>query len=257
MKLVKLTLLAATAAIAAMAFIGASSASATPPWIAICGKLQLLNCENQWLVKHPLLGRLIALAKPGKFNAGFVTVECASGEGNSTQEKEKAESGIESEQNKGEKGGEFEGTLEKLTFAGCKGCTGVAVKTPQLVKLNMETETGGWRLKANGAKVKFTGCPLSQSCTYEGNLNLPIEDHISKEPPEDAVANPNGAEFKKVAAESTSLCAEAGKWETGLTLFDWELDDKAFPNGTRHVGVSPSLIGKALIKKLNELGVVG
>jgi hypothetical protein len=258
MKLVKLTMLAATAAIAGMAFIGASSASATPTWIAICGKLQLLNCENKWLVKHPLLGRLIALAGPGAFNAGFVTIECASGEGNSTQEKEKAESGIESQQNK-----EFKGTLEKLTFAGCKGCTGVAVKTPQAVTLSMMTETGEWLLEANGAKVKFTGCPLSQSCTYEGNLKLVLEHHIVKEPKleEDAVANPaanpKGAEFTKVALESTSLCAEVGKWEKGLTLFDWELDDKVFPNGTKHEGVTPSLIGANLIKKLNELGIVG
>jgi hypothetical protein len=251
MKLVKLTLLAAIASIAAMAFIGASSASATPTWIAICGKMQLLNCENQWLVKHPLPGRLIALVGPGKFNAGFVTVECASGEGWSTE--------MESQQNKGEKGGEFLGTLEKLTFgteaSKCKGCTGVEVKTPQNVVLNMETETGGWRLKTETTpgKVKFTGCPLSQFCTYEGTLNLEVQMNET----DGAFVEPKGTEFSKVAAESTSLCAEKGKWESGKTTFHWELNDKAFPNGTRHKNIFPSLIGKELIKKLNELGVVG
>jgi hypothetical protein len=237
MKLVKLTLLAATAAIAAMAFIGASSASATPPWIAVCGKAQLLNCENQWLVKHPLLGRLIALVGPGKFNAGFVTVECESGEGHSNE--------IESQQS-----GEVKGKLEALTFAGCKGCTGVKVE-PVAVALNMETETGGWRVKANGGKVQFTGCPLSQTCTYEGNLNLEVQMNETE-----AFVEPKGTEFKKVEP-STSLCAATGKWETGKTLFDWELNDKAFPNGTRHKDVFPSLIGKELIKKVNELGIVG
>jgi hypothetical protein len=245
MKIVKLTLLAAIAAVAAMAFIGASSASATPPWIAVCGKLQLLNCENQWLVKHPLLGRKIDLVGPTKINLGFVTLECASGEGHSNE--------IESQQKS-----EFKGTLEALTFAGCKGCTGVAVKTPVALVVSMETETGGWRLKLSGFKFKLTGCPLSQSCTYEGELNLEVEDHISKEPPEeDVVVNPKGAQFKKVAAESTALCAETSKWETGTTLFDWELNDKPFPNGTRHKGITFSLIGANLIKKLNELGVVG
>jgi hypothetical protein len=227
MKIVMLTLLAATAAVAATAFIGASSASATPPWLGWCIVPQLLNCTKENLVKHPLLGRVLTEAGPGKFNAGFVTVECESGMGTSNE--------IEAEQEK-----EFKGTLESLTFSGCKGCTGVAVKTPQAVVLNMETETGGWRLKANGSKVKFTGCPLSQSCTYEGNLNLEGQmDETSM------FVEPKGAEFKKVSAESTSLCAETGKWETGKTRTKWILDNP--PTDTTH-NVWMSLIGANLIK---------
>jgi hypothetical protein len=238
MKIVKLTLLTATAAVAAMAFIGASSASATPPWITLCGKAQLLNCENQWLVKHPLLGRKINLVGPSKFNVGFVTFECESGEGHSNE--------IESQQS-----GEFKATLEALTFAGCKGCTGFAVTTPEALVINMETETGGWRWKLNGFKFKLTGCPLSQSCTYEGNLNLEVQMNGTE-----AFTEPKGTAFQKVEP-STGLCAATGKWETGKTTLDWELDDKPFPNGTRHKNVFPSLIGKELIKKVNELGVVG
>jgi hypothetical protein len=228
MKIVKLVMLVAIAAIAAMAFIGASSASATPPWIAVCLKAELLNCKN--LAKHPLPGRLIGLGGPGKFNAGFVTLECAGSEGWSVQ--------IESQQK-----GESSGTLESMTLNGCKGCTGVALKTPQTATLTMETEIGNWRSISNGVKVKFTGCPLSQSCTYEANLNLEVQMNETE-----AFTEPKGAEFKKIAAESTALCAEKGKWETGKATFDWELDDAPFPNGTRHKNVFPSLIGKELIK---------
>jgi hypothetical protein len=226
MKLVKLTMSAA----AAMVFIGASSVSATPTWIGLCKTATLLNCAKANLVKHPLLGRLIPLVGPGKFNAGFVTIECEGGTGNSNQ--------IEAQQNK-----EFTGTIESLTFASCKGCTAVAVVTPQAVLLKMNSEAGEWRLQANNAKVKFTGCPLGQFCTYEAVLDLEVQMNAT-----DALVEPKGFEFKRVTAESTALCSEKGKWETGTTLFDWELDDAGFPNGTRHKGVTPSLIGAILIK---------
>jgi hypothetical protein len=239
MKIVKLTMLVATAAIAATAFIGVSSASATPPWIAICGKPQLLNCEGKWLVKHPLLGRIILLAGQSIFNIGFVKVNCASGEGHSNE--------IESEQK-----GEFKGTLESFPFASCTGCTGVVVKMPQAMVLDMETETGGWRLKANGVKVKFNSCPLSQSCTYEGNLNLEVQMNETG-----AFVEPKSTTVNKVAGESSALCAEIGRWETGTMSFDWELDDQAFPFGERHRNITLSLIGANLIQRLNGLGEVG
>jgi hypothetical protein len=52
--------------------------------------------------------------------------------------------------------------------------------------------------------------------------------------------------FARVSAESTALCAEKGKWLTGKTSFDWELDNAVFPHGTRHKGIFPSLIGKEI-----------
>jgi len=229
MKIVKLTMLAAIAAITAMAFIGASTATATPSWIAVCLKAELLNCKS--LATHPLLGRLVALGGKGTFKAGFVTIECSGSEGWSVQN--------ESQQN-----GVSEGTVESMTLKGCTGCTSIAFATPQAATLNMETETGGWRSKANGVKVKFTGCPFSQSCTYEANLNFEVQMNETE-----AFTEPKGAAFKRIEP-STGLCAETGKWETGKAVFDWELDNAAFPNGTRHKNVFPSLIGKELIKAL-------
>ena len=188
----------------------------------MCKKAELLNCKN--LVTHPLLGRFIALIGKGAFKAGFVTIECASGEGHSNQ--------IESQQS-----GEFKGELESLAFATCLGCKKVAVKTPQVITLDMETETGGWKLHAKNAQIKFTECSLSQSCTYEGNLDLEVQMNEKE-----AFVEPQGAAFTKIEP-STILCAATGKWEKGTTSFDWELDDKAFPNGTRHPNVTASLIG--------------
>jgi hypothetical protein len=236
MKIVRMMMLAATAAVVAMALVGASSASATPPWIAVCLKAELLNCKN--LTKHPLLGKVLATAGLSEFEAGIYTsTQCSSGVGESNL--------IESQQN-----GTFKGTLEKLTFSGCSGCTGVKVNTPQAATLSMETETAGWRLKANGAKVKFTGCSLSQSCTYEGNLNLEVQMNETE-----AFVEPKGAEFEKVASESTSLCAAVGKWEAGKTTFDWELDNA---NGIKHKNAFPSLIGSNLLRRcLKMTAVVG
>jgi len=161
-------------------------------------------------------------------NAGFVTVKCTSGEGWSNQ--------VESEQN-----GESKFTLESLTFSGCTGCTGNTVTTPQTVTSTMETETGGWRSKTENAKVKLTGCPFGTTCIYEGNLNLEIQMGETG-----AFVEPKGATLKR-GAGSGGLCAETSKLETGTTTFDWELDNAAFPNGTRHKGTTPSLIGKELI----------
>ena len=231
MKLIKLTLLAATAAVAAMSFIGASSALATPPWIALCDAPQLLNCEVKHLIKHPLLGRVLLLAGPGKFNAGFVNVECTSGAGKTNE--------VESQQETN-----FKATLESLTFAGCKGCTGVAVTTPQATVLNMETpETESWRLKAENSKVKFSGCPFGVSCTYKGNLNFKVQMDE-----EGAFADPEGAEF--TLAEGGGLCAAKGKWETGRTRVDWELNDV---KRSIHKKIWPSLIAKLTVATGVEL----
>ena len=231
MKIVKLTMLAATAVIAAMAFIDATAASATPPWIAVCLKTELLNCANANLAKHPLLGRVIVLKKGDVFKAGFVTIECTSGESHS-------------EDTEAQQQNVFKFTNTLLLFNECKGCTGVTGSTPQAMTIGMETETGGWRLKANNVKVKFTGCPFGTSCTYEGNLNLEIQMNEKE-----MFVEPNGAALKRVEP-SGGLCAETGKWEKGKELFDWELDNAPLPNGTRHTDASLSLIGANLIQKL-------
>jgi hypothetical protein len=223
MKLIKVALLAATAVVTAMAFIGASTASATPTWIGICKNAELLNCAN--LVKHPLLGKILALAGPGTFKSNF-EISCTSGHGLSNA--------IQSQQNES-----FTGTLEELTFTGCSGgCNTVTVLTPQAVLLGMENATEGWKLKAVSARVNFSGCTFGVECEFEGTLDLPISMDATG-----AYVDPLGAKFELIKG-SKLLCGVTGKWESGRTRFDWVLDD-ATP--TRHLNVTPSLIGANLI----------
>jgi hypothetical protein len=224
MKLAKLVILAATATIAAMAFIGASTASATAPWIARCKKVELLNCTAANRVTHPAKGKLRLLLGISIFGFAF-KVECASGQGESDS--------IESQQS-----GAIKGTLESLSFVNCTGgCTKVTVRTPQAFELNMETEAfESWRLKLANAKVNLSGCTFGVECEFEGTLNLKVGMDA-----EGSFADPEGASFNLIKG-SAFICGSTGKWETGRMRFDWVLS-----SGTVHKNVTPSLIGKALI----------
>jgi hypothetical protein len=223
MKLIKMALLAATAAVAAMALIGASTASATGPWMTFCKKAELLNCTEANRVTHPLLGKLRFLLGEGFFLSGF-KITCKSGEGESNS--------IESQQN-----GSIKGTLEILTFTECSGgCTTITVRTPLAFELKMEGETGGWREVLFGWKVNFSGCTFGVECEYEGASNLGVQMDATS-----AFVEPSGTSFTLIKG-SVILCGVTIKWETGVTRFDWVLD-----GGTVHQNVTPSLFGKSLI----------
>jgi hypothetical protein len=228
MRLIKMALLAATAAVVAMAFIGASTASATENWIAMCLSQELLNCED--LAAHPLEGQIRALAGNGFFKGNF-KIECPSGEGESNTIKSQQEAN-------------FNGTLESLTFTECEGnCDTVTVGTPIEVTLNMTEAEGDWRLKANNAKVLFSGCTFGVECEFEGNLNLKVQMDATS-----AYADPEGAAFNRIKG-SALLCGSTGKWEEGRTRFDWVLDDEA---ETSHP-VWPSLIADLTTADADDL----
>jgi hypothetical protein len=216
MRLIKMALLAATAAVVAMAFIGASTASANPSTIGACKTVTLLNCGSLVAVEN---GKIRALAGKGYFLSNF-KIECESGEGESNS--------IESQQETN-----FSGTLESLTFTGCSGgCNTVTVRTPQAVEINMTEAEGDWRLKAANAKVLFSGCIFGVECEFEGTLNLPIQMDETG-----AYTDPEGTAFTRIKG-SGLLCGNTGKWEEGRTRFDWVL-----AGGTVHKNVTPSLIG--------------
>jgi hypothetical protein len=227
MKLTKMALFAATAAIAAMMFIGASTASATGPWISICKKIELLNCTAANRVTHPLKGKIRFLLGKGFFLSAF-KIECASGLGES--------SSIESQQN-----GSIKGSLESLSFTACSGgCTTMTVRTPQAFEINMEVEaTESWRMKLANAKILFSGCTFGVECEFEGTLNLKVGMDATG-----AFTDPAGTSFNLIKG-SAFLCGSTMKWEEGRTRFDWVLDQA--PTPTVHQNVTPSLIGKALI----------
>jgi hypothetical protein len=235
MKLLKLTMLAATTTLAASAFIGASSASAvgTHPWTALCDAQELLLCPTANLIKHSLLGRARLLTGPSEFNGGSVVFKCTSGEGEST------EPGVESQQKQNPETAAtvpteaFKANLGTLTFAGCTGCTGFTFTTPQPVVLWMGTALGNdWWLTANSTRFKLTGCTFGSTCTYEGNLKFKLQMDA-----EGAFFDPEGAELKRI--EGSALCAEKGKWESGRTRLDWKLDDA---KSSVHQKVWPSLL---------------
>jgi hypothetical protein len=221
-----MALLAATAAVAAMAFISASTASATAPWIGLCKAQELLNCANANLIEHPLEGKLRFLVGKGFILSNF-KIECESGEGESNE--------IEAQQETS-----FKGTLESLTFAGCAGgCKTITVRTPQAFEINMETELGeDWRFKLSNMKILFSGCTFGVECEFEGTLNLKVQMDEAG-----AYADPGGATFIRIKG-SALLCGSTLKWEEGRTRFDWVLDDEA---KTTHKNLWPSLIGKSLI----------
>jgi hypothetical protein len=211
MKLAKLAMLAATAAFAAMAFIGASSASAAHPVIQLCKEeLQLLLCEAKNLVKHPLKGSVLALAEKGTFKALF-TITCKEGMGDSTELE------FFGAANK------VELTLASLTFTGCEGgCTKVEVAPNQKGFVSMKTEGGAdWFLEANPAKVKFSGCTLGVTCTFEGKLNVGLG--MSAAGTSFDVGKENQS-FKFVEGVK-SFCGETGVWNEGISFIDWRLDD--------------------------------
>jgi hypothetical protein len=222
MKLIKLTLLAATAAVVAMAFIGGSAASAASkhPWIAICFEQKLLQCASR--PKHPLLGKLRLLISISLFKAGF-SIECQSGEGETNE--------VESQQ----PSESFKTTLETVTAKECSGgCKAVKVITPQLAEGTMESEAEeSWRLKSNNAKVEFSECSFGVKCKFEGNLNFKIGMDS-----EGDFADPEGTSFKLIEG-SKLLCGETGKWESGRIRFDWVLD-----GGVVHKNVWLSLVAE-------------
>jgi hypothetical protein len=234
MRLIKMALLAATAAVVAMAFIGASTASATKPWRGICLKNTPLNCAKADLAKHPLLGLLLASAGKGFFLSNF-KIECESGEGKSNALESQNEAAVE-------------GELESLTFAGCSGgCKQVKVITPVALTLDMTTDEGGWNLSTENAEVEFFECTFGVKCKFGGSLTLNVNTDA-----EGSYSDPEGKEFKLLEG-SKLLCGGTGKWEEGRTRYLWTLDDGEDEEGnpvwtTTHKKIWFSLIGKELIK---------
>jgi opacity protein-like surface antigen len=238
MKLVKLTVLTATAMLAAMGLLTASSASATPPWVVLCDAQQLLNCEANHLLAHPLPGRFLLLLGGGSGGSKLefaTTNSCESGMGQTSE--------VSSQQKN-----EFSANLESLTFTGCKGCEKME-SPPVTMVLNMEAaETESWRLKINNFKIKDINClGFGINCTFETNLNFKVQMNEGG-----AFADPEGAEYKLVEG-SPMTCGTTFKWATGRTTIDWRLDDGVVQSdgtvGTIHKNIWPSLIAKLTLKE--------
>jgi len=130
-KYIKMLGLAAVAVIAAMALVGASSASAA----VFC--LDSACTETKETVK------MLSAKGEGKFSAGFVTVECHA---------------VATAKN---------GILLTLTFAfkECSGCTKV---TATVSKASLAATGGGNGVIEGTGDARFEGCPLDTECLYHG-----------------------------------------------------------------------------------------
>lgn len=229
MKLVKLTMLAATAAIAAMAFIGASTASAVVHGeLWLCKKAELLLCKD--LVTDN--GKMLATQVGTSTLSNAVVRECP---------KATAKFGEIVAKHYTHPEGISE-TLEALGFIECPGCEQIEAKTPQAFNLLMAEATGEvqlldtlWSLSTKGMKIKFKGCfGMGVGCEYEGgSFSLPIEMTETE-----AYADVKSVEFKLIGSTNKFLCGETLKW-TGKYRLEYTLAS----DGTKHT-VWPTLLGE-------------
>jgi hypothetical protein len=177
-------------------FVLPAAASATTTASTLC-KVSQASCEsaNRLPAGTVIEGSL----KPStvfKVNMGFVTAECS---GSTMTGKTTAAYGIPQPLE-----------VTAVSLSGCKGCTSPTVKN--LPYSGTAEQTSGTEarvgLKSSGKgepRLTFTGCPLSQSCTYgvsELELNL-------------TGGNPGALAAKEAAMEkkegSTSLCSATAK----------------------------------------------
>ena len=150
MKLVRMFGIAMVAAVAAMAIIGAGTASAT-----LCKKNESpCAAANQYPVPTTIKAHAV-----GATLSGTITVTC---ESDVTLVHE------------GEKGGKLFGKVTSLTWSNCKGCT--PVTTTLLPSFEDEATGGGnGKLTFLTTKVELKSCLGFATCQAEAkNSNLPV-----------------------------------------------------------------------------------
>jgi hypothetical protein len=151
MRLIKMLGLATVVAVAAMAFIGAGSASAV-----LC-KVKQNTCEpaNRWATPTTIL----ALTHVKAVLKGNVNVECNS---HVTMVHE----GLNG-------AGKLFGKVTKLTWYECTGCTTVVTETLPTFEDEPTTEGNG-KATITGAVVKLSGCPFGVTCKASGTVTAEI-----------------------------------------------------------------------------------
>jgi hypothetical protein len=210
-RLIKMLGLAMVAAIATMAFVGASSASAQTHKVVICKELinkgQLCPEGKEW----PKGSVLLLLALNPELKTSATVVKC---EDSLVEAKTLALSGnglpIEI----------FGLVFGKLPTPklgeGCTGCTaGIHPILPMSGEIEVTGEDEFW-FKATGLAV-LLGCPLGLTCVYRGeNIKAPIH-HTGEHPETHEGKNLPVALFKATLTRVTahggsSFCPATGEW---------------------------------------------
>lgn len=205
MRLTKMFGLAALAAVAAMSFVGVSSALALEhEGIGLCKAEELILCAAGNLITPKAGDTLIGTQEGvGKFTGSLIgTEECTSGSATATPST----------------------TVDKktytvsnmaFTFSGCTPCTKVTVATIPTATVSMGTVLGkDWTLKGSGAAT-FSGCPFGATCEFGGSeVSTLIEMGEGK-----SWVNTAGTGLKFVGGSGGEfLCGKEGKWFAKFNL---------------------------------------
>lgn len=208
MRFAKMLGLAAIAATTITAFAGTSTASSH--WVGYCFQNFRLCPSNQVIV---LAGWIHWIGNGLTSFEGALKEECKEFFAKSNEVKKELKD-IKV----------MTGTLETVTFSGCKPCTTVKISgTPktELEVMNEEKEEPkNWLMKVSEFSVLMEGCTEGKKCKFSGTVNGYME--LSEE---GSVLNTNKSSLKLVEG-SVNPCGESTQWNQ-LVFYQYLLD--SFP----------------------------
>jgi hypothetical protein len=194
MKYFKMLGLAAITAMAAMAFVGASSASADD----LC-KVNESPCSET--NKYPIGTVLKGSSKEAVLTSGEFKVTCESAVEGKTTEDLGAGKGLL-------------GLIEKLTFSSCKGsCTSAtAIHTPYMVTAFASSQTANVFSDGSGKPgASLGGCLGFATCVFETEAAEAVLKVIGGNP---AHMKAEAVKLK----ESSGVCPTSGTWTADYTM---------------------------------------
>jgi hypothetical protein len=195
-------------AVAAMAFVGAGTASAVDH-LGYCAASETL-CAAQNLYVTPAGGRILALALSTnaelKNNAFFKTAEkCAM----STSETETLD----------EKANPLKGSVVGLSFTECTGpCKKVESKgLPWEGQIEMTEEMGDWVLKTSKGGALLSECTFGTKCEYGVPVSNPVDLLGSNTSEEGAQFKAEEEELEYKSGSGSGICGSTGTWTATYT----------------------------------------
>lgn len=204
MRFIKMFGLAAMAAVAAMAIVGAATASAgIHESIGFCLQNEGLLCQAANIIDPPAGGKLLILAEalnPTLHNNAFFE----------TSEKcEKSSVDVSATETMNNP---INGSVNALSFTNCEPCKKVEAKGLPWAngELKMASTTGPWELHSNEGGALLSECTLGAECEY----GVPATGVTLKGENEVAGANVKAVNvsLKYKAGSGEFLCGSTGTW---------------------------------------------
>jgi hypothetical protein len=191
-RFITLLSLAALAAVAVTAFIGAGSASAAVKKYVLCKALQTLcSSANLWGTDV----KVLALSTEARLLSGVIPVVCHSHVTILTE----AESSTS-----------IKGKITELTWTNCKTCTTVTTTKLPTGELKSASGDKATLLTTSETVVSLKNCPFGASCTARAN-------DVSLEFTGGTIGGTANAKANEapVTIEGGALCGSSGKWDAG------------------------------------------